>query len=181
MLCTRSLALLCTALLYLKRPRLLVDGIVGEVSEPRAQVPEAVLLGREPHQPLLEQVHPQRLHARHQHVQPEVELATVDQHRVVDVPLFYYGVSPIHFNGGERWVAQKTRGEIFGGGGGGEGINIVLCKIGGVLLLLLTNRGSNSVAIEVSPIRRIVYVCLRNNRFSMHDGIVYQYIIPHTE
>lgn len=47
---------------------------------------QVVLLRGEPRQPLLVDVHPQRVETRHYHIDPHVELVSEDAQGVVDVP-----------------------------------------------------------------------------------------------
>jgi len=70
----------------------LVHSVIGEVHTRDVQVVlprRLVLLGAEPDETLVVQENPERIAARDQGVDPEVELQVVDQERPVDVVLHH--------------------------------------------------------------------------------------------
>jgi len=70
----------------------LVDGLVGKMHVKIAHVGIGrflLLVGAEPDEPILVQEHAQGVHARHQHVQPEVELESVDEQWLLELLLHH--------------------------------------------------------------------------------------------
>lgn len=60
----------------------LIDGLVGEMHVKIAHIGISrflILVGAEPDEPILVQKHAQGVHGGHEHLQPQVELESVDQ------------------------------------------------------------------------------------------------------
>ena len=83
----RALAVFIRALILYEILRMLVHAKVCQVHVSSLDVSglAGVLVGREPHKPILEQINPQGVVAGDEHIDPEIVLQVIDEVRIGDV------------------------------------------------------------------------------------------------